>query len=1338
MAIRQELELDTSSATAAIEALGQLLEATAAAFQQQLTSAIEAVAAAIPVIQVPVSILGESDLGQVVTSDIEGADVPDVEIPTEMSDVDGSPFAEGIEEGAAAANPQIEAEVDAELDPSGITDGVVEGIENAEGAEVDADVNLDGDNSALVDAVDEATGEATVDVDGDTTALEDAIDEIDGKSVDVDVDTGDSAEGLDKVKTSAAEATEEIDGMDIAVGALAASGKILAAGLAAVGAAAAGLFSTAIEAQGAIDSFYLSTGFLAEGLLEVDVNGFSANLRQLAQDVGSSDEAVLQASQTLALLGQNAGASNEEIIKTNSNLFGVAATLRVTNPQFGELDQIAARLPAAFAQGGRQARRFGLDLSAEQIRNRAYKDTLKDANQELTQFELVAAGAALAAEQFGDTMVDQIQNGLRNPIIQLESLKEVFGDALEEIGKPLISPVLNLIADSIPLALAFSEIMGQLAESLLPVAQRALKELAPPILAFTESVGEMLERLEPSFDTIGEAAVVLAEAFANVATVGLNVFLLSSEALIVLLEGLSALIVGAGEGVVTFGLVLYGLVKALKAVQVAMALGTLTFQPYLAAFALVGVAVGALISRNRESLPVWDELGNKVIESTSSIEGLAKAIGEYLSSLDEFIVSEKILSDPSLVENLNRAGISVQQFAGFVRDGEDGLSGLVQALKAGAPEDSVIAQVTEQYNRSAEAGVRQRRSLDETLLSAAKQTPVYRDLVRAQENFNSELENTSRAAFQAALATDGLNGTTARAIQEQFTARGEGENYTAMLTELEAQLDEATAAEERRKEASGESAEEARRLAAAYDTLVGEIALGITSSDNFSQSLERLGIDSEDAKANFDELSKGVADFSSTVQSNVPSVLDAFARLGEDDVTTNLLLDEFENSIAATVEWSDNLIRYASENKTALLQVAAELGPERTRLLVDGYKGNEEELNNHLFRMQLLETNARVEAEIAAKIGFLQQRGLFEGQYEELASVLRDKAFFGPLTREDLDSALLELQTFGPRLAEETGAAATGAADAYNENFVQGIETGQQPGQVALRNAIAAARSGGTDAATEAGRETGTAIGASLEAGLREALGPIEGLLVSKLLEAGFVAVANATPVGTQIADTLMGAWEAAILGKSNAVVRSVVAAVEETGIQGRPLASSTGNDLGVDVTDGIIVGVGSRRLDLLIAVGELLNGVAVANELAAYSAGVGLGESLMDGLAAGIARNVGRATEAAARAVREAEDAARLEAESESPSKAWERLGRDLVAGLSNGLNAASGIAARAASGVVSSASGAAGSVTNSNISVTVPVTISGDADPSVGRQIGQIAAAELRSVLRLEARVS
>jgi hypothetical protein len=366
----------------------------------------------------------------------------------------------------------------------------------------------------------------------------------------------------------------------------------------------------------------------------------------------------------------------------------------------------------------------------------------------------------------------------------------------------------------------------------------------------------------------------------------------------------------------------------------------------------------------------------------------------------------------------------------------------------------------------------------------------------------------------------------------------------------------------------------------------------------------------------------------------------------------------------------------------------------------------------------------------------LEQQGEYSGQYEALAEILRKKAFFGPLTREDLDAALLELRTTIPDLETAGVEAGTAIGDGTMQGVQEGYARGASPAQNALRAAIAAAQGGGAEAAETAGRETGLAIGAATTEGLTDGLGPVTGILVSNLLQSGFVAVANAGPVGANIGNTVLDNWRNALLGRSGDITRSVGAVVIGTGTGNVGTAREAGGLIALETNSGFSQRIKDSAIIPLLALRVMLSNVAEASEEAAYNAGYGLGESLMDGLAQGISRNIFRGTLEAARAVRAAEQAARDEAESDSPSKAWERLGRDLVAGLSNGLNASSGIAARAASGVVSAATPSGGSSTTINVSV--PVTVSGNADPAVGRQIGRAAAAELRNVLMMEARVA
>jgi ABC-type transporter Mla subunit MlaD len=1343
MAIEEDLSLNIEAALAAVDELANGLQTAIVAFFVAFDDAMQQISQApVPVVVAPVL---EGDPVEIVDEDQQ------VSISAEAGDASGA--ASQMEADISGISPEIVTQVEGEasglknefedaLTPSeDIPEVVVPVSADASQALAETDDLRDKASEPVEVPVNIENSDAIADVAGGLQEASSAASELDSNVTGVGSSSQKTSEEVDKVAQSTKKAKDESEQLGTTWQEVANDAGKAAVAIAAAAAAAVGtLVASAIESQGASDAFFLSTGRFAEGILNVDVNGFSANLQQLAQDLGSNDEAVLGVAQKFALLGETSGATTEQVAQASSELFGVAAVLRATNPQLGTLEEIASRLPAAFAQGNRAARNLGLNLSNEAITTRAYQQTQKAANEELTQFDRVAAGASLAAEQFGDTMAEKIQQGLKNPIIELGRLRQVFGDAIEELGKPLIAPILDLVADFIPVALTFSEIMGRIGEAIVPIAKIAVESLAPVIDGLSDSTLGMLERLEPSFLTIGEGLVVFGGALAEIATIVSGAFLASIEGLAVGLAGIAEIFKFIGEGTTTVLIAMYAAVRAFQAVQTALTLGTLGIQPYVAALAALGFVVGSIISKLNATPPVWRELNQNILNSTATVDGLVFAIESYLKGVDEFLVTQKILENDALVENLNKANISVEEFARLIRDGADGTAELLEILFRDEEIRNFAENarfgyqaVTEGLDSLTEA---QKRGLAESIGAGS----ATKSLLREQIALSDSLQETSKRAFEGILATEGLAGETARLVQQQFAARGEGENYNGMLEEQASRLEEAQAAEERRRIASGEAANEFREFATGYNNLLSEVALGITTSDNFSASLSRLGIEVEDAEATFETLNNAVSEFTSKVNAEIPSVVEAFSRLGEDDVTVGQLISDFEKSIDATVQWSDDLVRYAQENKGALLQVAAELGPERTRLLVDGYGKSEEELNAHLQRMQLAELNARVEAEIAAKIGFLQQRGLYEGQYEDLASILRDKAFFGPLTRQDLDTALVELQTFGPRISEETGIIGTDAANAYNENLTEGFRAGEQPGQIALREAIATAKAGGTEAAEQAGKETGVAIGIALETGLRESLGPVQGLLFSKILESGFFALASANSVGQKIGESLMDSWRLALLGRANFLVAETSAVIGEVGIVSGLAATEAGKNLAAALINGMLAEFIFVKDENILGEGiaEILISSVDSNKVLAFDFGKSLGSSLVQGMEEALRRGSSSVSRLAAGIIANAETAARDEAESESPSKAWERLGNDLVAGLSKGLDGAASAAARSASNVLSGATGAAGSVNNSSISVVVPVTINGNADPSMGSQIGRAAAAELRSVLRLEGRVA
>jgi hypothetical protein len=110
--------------------------------------------------------------------------------------------------------------------------------------------------------------------------------------------------------------------------------------------------------------------------------------------------------------------------------------------------------------------------------------------------------------------------------------------------------------------------------------------------------------------------------------------------------------------------------------------------------------------------------------------------------------------------------------------------------------------------------------------------------------------------------------------------------------------------------------------------------------------------------------------------------------------------------------------------------------------------------------------------------------------------------------------------------------------------------------------------------------------------------------------------------------------------------------------------------------------------------------------------------------------------------------EATRSKAQTQSPSKLFATIGADIAAGMALGMQQASGLVALQGESLVTVAAAPASAFTTTmptaptvagaNISVTVPVTVTGGMTPDDGRRIGEAAAAEVRNVLMMEARVA
>lgn len=444
MAVRETLELDIASALESINEVGSRLDNVAKAFGEQLQESLEEALASLPIIKV------EADASEV-TSEIEDAvEVADSDVVVEgdATDVTGS-----IDDAVDAADTDVVVDGDA----SGVTSEIEQAVDTA-----DAVVVIDTDTSSVASDIEAAVSEANAEVD-----------------VTVNVDTGSAGSELDDLSGSADEAEASLGGAAVAGGllgskltggagitgrattaiaGLGASGAAAATGVGALVAGTGFLYAAAFENVAVTEQWERSLGDLGRRILDLDggTTGFRGNLRQLAQDVGSSDEAVLIATQKFVAFQEAAGLADDQIVDNTQNIAVLAAQIRADNPALGDMDEIIRMLSRSLQRGGPRLQQYGIDLDTTSIQMRGAELAGKDLDAELTPMEKTAAGLSLAMEQLAPNM-GKVADGMENAAIKSDRAKQKIGDAFEELGKPLVEPLTEALLD---LAVAFESVAG--------------------------------------------------------------------------------------------------------------------------------------------------------------------------------------------------------------------------------------------------------------------------------------------------------------------------------------------------------------------------------------------------------------------------------------------------------------------------------------------------------------------------------------------------------------------------------------------------------------------------------------------------------------------------------------------------------------------------------------------------------------------------------------------------------------------------------------------------------------------------------------------------------------
>jgi hypothetical protein len=547
------------------------------------------------------------------------------------------------------------------------------------------------------------------------------------------------------------------------------------AATAAAGGAMGIFFHEAVNEETALNRLNFVYGQSVASVQQVTLanNNFSQSLQQIATSTGASLPGLEQANSKIGSIGFSAGATAPAITQTANQITALATYLAVTNPALGSADTIMNSLTGSLARGGRSAASLGLSLSATEIAAKAHSIATADGRDTVSQFDKIAAGAAITTDKLGTSLGDAVAKGSDSAALALPKLTESLKETIATVGTPLIGPITKLFADLGPVLGSLATTIGHLLEAFTPLlgvlglVGKALQYLADVInaipmpilttavLAFTASlVVEKVSTFAAGLFTLG------ANATADVGAVGL---------LTGAVDGLVASLGPLGLAVATIGAVV--------------------------------VVSNAAASSNADN-------ANKLALATAGLKSNADVAKESVSQLQAQLdaVNTKIAelkaqnpSGSSLVPTLNT--VDGQKQIGDYASGMKALTGEAATLKTSL---DAAKTSTGALSSSQSAAAATSKAFGDAMTAAAVKLDGAKVAMASVESANNSLVTTATGKLAGVSTTFGdvsaAIDAAAKAADKQATSSGSASNALAQQATHAKDLRDATLALEKAQE----------------------------------------------------------------------------------------------------------------------------------------------------------------------------------------------------------------------------------------------------------------------------------------------------------------------------------------------------------------------------------------------------------------------------------------------------------------------------------------------------------------------------------------------------------
>lgn len=369
------------------------------------------------------------------------------------------------------------------------------------------------------------------------------------------VGTAESVNALEKANRGLETANAGLEG---SVGGVTSAFGPMGVALAGVTGLGAAFFSEAVNEETAARRLEFVFGDLAKSIQQVSLpaNNFNLSLQQIATTTGASLPGLEQVNSKIGSIGTSAGATAPQIAQTANQITALATYLAVTNPALGSADTIMNSLTGSLARGGRSAASLGLSLSATEIAAKAHSIAIADGRDTVTQFDKIAAGAAITTANLGQSLGTAVAQGSNQAALALPRLTETLKETVAAVGAPLIGPITQLFTN-----------------------------LAPPLEGLATTIGHLLQAASPLIGVLGLVLNALSALIGVVNAIPMPVLTLAVEAFT------AALVV---EKIATFAAGLLTLGANATADVGAVGLLTASVDGLLLALGPVGIAIAAV------------------------------------------------------------------------------------------------------------------------------------------------------------------------------------------------------------------------------------------------------------------------------------------------------------------------------------------------------------------------------------------------------------------------------------------------------------------------------------------------------------------------------------------------------------------------------------------------------------------------------------------------------------------------------------------------------------------------------------------------------------------------